>query len=134
MSEYTEQLENYNQAVREANRRENSGRSFVEVLANMPPGKKTLFKWLQEEINEEFNAIQKYLKGEIPELKIIRGKGDMAWESHLTYFQFPREFDEYIASLVEKHKEDFEPEDFAWITNTKKLIQKYHAMCEWEDL
>jgi len=133
MSEYREQLESYNQAVRDATRREIGRPTLDEVLAKIPPGADTYFKWLQESINEEYNAIQAFLDGKMdkrldePRLYVEIKNGILYDGNPLTYFKFPNEFDEYVASLMEGNEEEFSDIEKAWIKNTKELLGKYHA-------
>ena len=124
-----EDLEKYDRAIRiaeeEAEQRECG--TWVSK-ANFTLSKKAFFPSIKEKMNEYFNVLQSYLRGEIKEPAIIHQIDERRYECWpLYYFEFPEFFENDISTLDDCYG-DLSETDLAWIKNARELIRKYHAI------
>jgi len=125
---FTEELEAYNEALRVADKEETlraEGRWTSAAKAKAWKGE--MLDIIQEQANKEFNAVQDYRNGKIDKPVTYRTICGNKAEEPLYYFKNPEMFERDIANLDDCLGE-LTAIDQAWINNTRRLIQAYHAV------
>jgi hypothetical protein len=126
---FTEQLEAYNEALRVAEKEEIlKGKGRWTSAAKAKAWKREMLDVIKEQANKEFNALQDYQKGKTAEPRIYGTTvNGLRVSESLFYFEFPEIFESDISNLDDCLGE-LTHIDKAWINNTRKLIQQYHAV------
>ena len=128
MTTFTEQLERYNEALRQCENEERQRAAGTWTsAARSKANKREMLSLIKTAMVKEFTAAQDYLSGKIPEPKTERIIGGKVYKEELYYFAYPQMFEDDIKTLDDNFGE-LSDIDFAWIKNTRALIKKYYAI------
>jgi hypothetical protein len=114
---FNDSISEYNTALRIAE-------EDVGNLAGMKVSKSFSLSIIMETFGREYSEFTNFLAGKLD----MSNKAFYEWSDRkLFYIEFPESFEKAIANL-ENDSGDLTSTELAWISNTRKLIQKYHAI------